>query len=55
MVYHGILISKRIEVTMDRCYQRKYRQKIKSLVEVTFKGQNVTFDDVTSTRVLRYQ
>ena len=31
-IYRGIfslfIVSKRIEVTMDRCYQRKYRQKI---------------------------
>ena len=39
---------------MDRCYKRKYRQKIWSLKEVTIKGQIVTLYPVTSTRTLRY-
>ena len=38
---------------MDRCYKRKYRQKIWSLKEVTIKGQIVTLYPVTSTRTLR--
>ena len=58
VVYHGtfslFIVWKRSDVMPVRSYQRKYRQKTWSLLDVIFKGKILTLDHITFNRVLRY-
>ena len=49
-----LIVQKRSDVMMVRCYQQEYRQKFCSLIDVIIKVENIKLDDITSIHVLRY-